>query len=229
MILANTLPPQAIPTHTLATRPSKNHAIEPVVYFFLDFWNITISATHLAASNGDGIYADRRIRLSWQNLRALAERGRVWGAGYSAAGTSYKSANLRNQMAQAGINIEVSELGARSGSEQNVDERIQLEMYRLLQPEIPRGVVVLATGDGAGSDNGRGYLPAIQQLSKSGFEIEVMSWEHSFNRKLRNWAEAYGRAIVLDPFYAELTFVPGGRKASHVNSLYRKIVQHRLN
>jgi hypothetical protein len=132
-------------------------------------------------------------------------------------------------MIQAGIELEISECGARSGREQNVDERIQLEMYRLQANYIPRGIVVLATGDGAGSVEGRGFLPVLQQLSESGFDIEVMSWEHSFHGKLRNWAESHGRAIVLDPFYKDLTFIDGGRNASSVNEIYKKVALHRLN
>ncbi len=229
MILATTPVSKTNPVYTRSAGARATSTVEPVVYFFLDFWNITRSAAHLAASHGDGIYNDRRVRLSCPNLRAFAERDRRWGSGYAAAAVSNPCAGLCKQMTQAGIDLEVSECGARSGREQNVDERIQLEMYRLQAHCIPRGIVVLATGDGAGSAEGRGFLPVLQQLSESGFDIEVMSWEHSFHGKLRDWAELHGRAIVLDPFYKDLTFIDGGRSASSVNALYKKVALHRLN
>ena len=229
MILATTTVSKTITVHNGSTRVRATSLVEPVVYFFLDFWNITISAAHLAASHGDGIYNDHRVRLSCPNLRALVERDRRWGAGYAAAAVSNPCAGLCKQMRQVGIDLEVSECGVRSGREQNVDERIQLEMYRLQAHSVPRGIVVLATGDGAGSAEGRGFLPVLQQLSESGFDIEVMSWEHSFHGKLRDWAESHGRAIVLDPFYKDLTFIDGGRNASSVNALYKKVALHGLN
>jgi hypothetical protein len=132
------------------------------------------------------------------------------------------------QMAEAGIHFEQSEKGIISRHEQNVDERIQLEMYRLLKPNVVRGHVVLASGDGAGHQEGCGFLPALQALHMGGYSIEVLSWEHSINRELRNWSESNGRVVILDPFYKDITFIQGGRKPSGLNHLHRKMAKLRL-
>jgi hypothetical protein len=69
----------------------------------------------------------------------------------------------------------------------------------------------------------------LKYLREQGFDIEVMSWEHSLNPCLRSWAESNGRSILLNPFYENLTFVDGGRRASSANALYKKVALHRLN
>ena len=75
------------------------------VYFFLDFSNIAISASQLAAKNGDGIYSDHRIRLHCDNLRALAERGRQWQSGFAAAGFSNPQSNIKQHFDLSLIHI----------------------------------------------------------------------------------------------------------------------------
>jgi len=204
------------------------HARIPV-YFFLDFSNIAISASQLAAKNGDGFYSDHRIRLHCDNLRALAERGRQWQSGFAAAGFSNPQSNIKQHFDRAGIKMHLSERGLSTRREQNVDQLIQLEMWKLLQRHCPPGVVVLATGDGAGAIDGEGFIPTLKYLREQGFDIEVMSWEHSLNPCLRSWAESNGRSILLNPFYENLTFVDGGRRATSANALYKKVALHRLN
>ncbi len=203
------------------------HDREQIVYFFLDFSNIKYSGSQIACLHGDGIYCDTLFRLSCSNLRALAQQGRRWASGFSAAALSKQSIILKTQMAEAGIHFEQSEKGIISRREQNVDERIQLEMYRLLNPNVVRGNVVLASGDGAGHQEGCGFLPALQALHMGGYSIEVLSWGHSLNNGLRNWAEHNGRVVLLDPFYENITFIEGGRQPSTQSELQKRMA--RLN
>lgn len=198
------------------------------VYFFLDFSNIAISASRLAAERGDGIFSEGRVRLHCENLRAFAERGRPWGMGFAAAGLVHNQSGIKQRFDASGITMHLSERGVSTGSEQNVDERIQLEMLRLLPRHSPPGVVVLASGDGAGCDTGEGFLPVLKYLREKGFAIEVISWEHSFNRNLQDWANENGHAIILDPFYKDLTYIDRGRPASTIRELHKKISLHRL-
>lgn len=226
---ATTSPALTLPPPHLTARKIGESSSGPIpVYFFLDFSNIAISASRLGTERGDGIYCDRHIRLSLMNLRRLAQRNRGWGSGFAAAAFSSSCSGLRKQMQDAGIELYDSERGIRSGREQNVDGQIQLEMYSLLSRRLPLGVVVLASGDGAGCEVGKGFIPVLQHLNESGFAIEVLSWGHSFNHKLRTWAENHGRSIVLDPFYEDLTFIHGCRNVAPVHALYRKVAIHRL-
>ena len=39
------------------------------------------------------------------------------------------------------------------------------------------------------------------------WRIEVLSWRHSCNRRMREWAEEIGKFIALDDFYESITFL----------------------
>lgn len=73
-----------------------------------------------------------------------------------------------------------------------------------------------------GSECGEGLLPALEDLHRAGFGIEVMSWKHSFNSDLRAWAVVHGEAIELDAHVREPTFVEGGRAAERVRHKWRR-------
>lgn len=196
------------------------------VYFFLDFANIGINARQLAAEHGDGLLRGRDVRLSCENLRLFAQRNRPWGSGYAAAALCNQQAAIKRHFEQQGIRFEICEPGAISGKEQNVDRCIQLEMHRLITSGRPKGSVVLATGDGAGHHRGEGFLDALATAYRAGFAIEVMSWRHSFNEALRDWAITHGRVIELDDYYHDLTFVQGGRRATSKYQLSRKLARN---
>lgn len=195
------------------------------VYFFLDFSNIAITAGKIAPDHGDGLLDRRHVRLHCRNLRRFVERDRVWGKGYAAAGLKNQDSTIKRHFEQVDIRFDIFERGEVTGREQNVDERIQLEMYRLPAPRDEEATVVLATGDGKGTERGDGFISALTELRNRGFEVEVMSWAESFNQHLRNWAALNGRAIELDEFHQDLTFVEGRRPASPEHVLNRKLAR----
>lgn len=109
------------------------------------------------------------------------------------------------------------ERGNQTGGEVAVDEVIQLEMANLIidslgTPGGKPGTMLLLTGDGSGSSQGRGFLTQLQRARKQGWDIEVASWEASCNRYLKEYAEQEGRFISLDDLYYDVTFIAGGRK-----------------
>lgn len=69
------------------------------------------------------------------------------------------------------------------------------------------GVAVLLTGDGAGFCDGVGFHADLERMRHRGWRIEVLSWRHSCNRRMREWAERYGKFVVLDDFYESVTFL----------------------
>ena len=229
MILANRSCKPAYPPPLTVPKVRKAGRATGPVYFFLDFSNIAIAASRLAQQLEEDTCIQGRLRLHCENLRAIAERGRPWGSGFAAAGLANVQSCIKQKFDDVGITMHISERGVATHSEQNVDERIQYEMLRLLPRHAPPGVVALATGDGAGHKLGEGFLPTLQYLHECGFSIEVLSWEHSFNRELRSWVETHGRAIVLDPFYEELTFIDGGRSALPRHLLNKKLAAKRLS
>ncbi|MEX1027126.1 MAG: NYN domain-containing protein [Candidatus Paceibacterota bacterium] len=201
-------------------------ALRQVVYFFLDFSNIAISASQLAPDYGDGVFGQRSVRLHSENLRSFVQRERIWGSGYAAAGLTDQRSLIKRPFEQVDITFDICERGCITGAEQNVDQRIQLEMMRLLEPDVEKGTVVLATGDGNGFSDNQGFIRTLAALHRSGFGVEVMSWRHSFNQHLRDWTHDHGgRVIELDDFYHDLTFIKDGRRATPKHQLGNKLAR----
>ncbi len=69
------------------------------------------------------------------------------------------------------------------------------------------GIVVLLTGDGSGFADGVGFHADMQRMRSRGWRVEVISWRHSCNRRMREWAEEEGVFIALDDFYDSVTFL----------------------
>ena len=73
------------------------------------------------------------------------------------------------------------------------------------------GIVVLLTGDGAGYLEGSGFHSTLERMHGRGWRVEILSWAHSTNQRMRAWAEANGRFIPLDDFYDAITFMEPSR------------------
>lgn len=194
------------------------------VYFFYDFSNIGIGAQHVASRNGDGLITSD-VRVHCENLRRFVERDRFWGGGYAAAGITGDPIRIQRRFASVDVRLDVFERGIRTGSEQAVDQAIQNQIYRLLAVDAQPGVVVLASGDGNGHSSDEGFLPPLRLLHRHGFDIEIMSWEHSLNLALENWASEHGTLVYLDDWYKELTFVPHRRSAKSTSQVNRRLAR----
>ena len=68
------------------------------------------------------------------------------------------------------------------------------------------GIVALLTGDGAGYYEGRGFHSTLERMHRRGWKVEVLSWEHSCYRRMRQWAEENGVFVPLDDYYWAITF-----------------------
>ena len=94
------------------------------------------------------------------------------------------------------------------GGEQGVDQTLQTAMLRDgFRYNGDPGIVVMLTGDGAGYEDGVGFHPDMELMHERGWRIEVLSWRHSCNRRMREWAEENGKFIALDDFYDSATFL----------------------
>ncbi len=69
------------------------------------------------------------------------------------------------------------------------------------------GVAVLLTGDGSGFADGAGFHADLKRMNSRGWRVEVLSWRHGCNRRMREWAEEEGVFIELDDFYDSITFL----------------------
>lgn len=101
---------------------------------------------------------------------------------------------------------------AGGGEQETVDHLLQLRMHRHVRKyRDDPGTIVLATGDGKGYYQEDGFLYDVEGFVSDGWGIELLSWEHSCHRKLKEFVERNGRFISLDAYYNEISFIKGGR------------------
>ena len=160
------------------------------VFIYWDNSNIFISAQQAAAElEGDAVRC--RVRLHFRNLLTLAAAGRDIEHAVAAGPVPPELRNIWNRLEKAGV-----------------DQALQTAMLRdSLDYNGDPGIAVMLTGDGAGFDSGVGFHADLERMRRRGWRIEVLSWRHSCNRRMREWAEQYGIFIALDDFYDSVTFL----------------------
>ena len=187
------------------------------VFIYWDNSNVFIGARSLAREM-EGEDAYYRVRLEFQNLLTLAHANRPVARAYAVGSVPPELRAVWNQLEGTGVEVDLLERGESSGKEQPVDHFLQTRMLRDVIDNIGNpGVVVFLTGDGAGFYDGVGFHADIERMHARGWEVEVLSWERSCNRRMRSWVEENGRFVSLDDYYQSITFLtdvaPGGRLA----------------
>ena len=113
-----------------------------------------------------------------------------------------------NRLENEGVTVELLERGQVQGGEQGVDQLLQTQMLRdTVDYNGDPGIAVLLTGDGRGFADGVGFHADLERMHRKGWCLEVLSWHHSCNRRMREWAENVGRFIALDDYYESITFL----------------------
>ena len=179
------------------------------VFIYLDNSNIFISAQEAAAER-EGEAARSRVRIHFRNLLALAHAGRPIERAIAVGSIPPELRQIWNRLENEDVEVQLLERGALQGSEQGVDQVLQTIMLRdtVDYNGVP-GIAVLLTGDGSGFVDGVGFHADIERMHGRGWDIEVLSWRHSCNRRMREWAEENGKFIALDDFYNSITFLEG--------------------
>ena len=179
------------------------------VFIYLDNSNIFISAQEAAAER-EGEAARSRVRIHFRNLLALAHASRPIERAISVGSIPPELRQVWNRLENEDVEVQLLERGALQGSEQGVDQVLQTIMLRdtVDYNGVP-GIAVLLTGDGSGFVDGVGFHADIERMHGRGWDIEVLSWRHSCNRRMREWAEENGKFIALDDFYNSITFLEG--------------------
>ena len=177
------------------------------VFIYWDDSNIFISAQQAAAElESDAVRY--RVRLHFRNLLALAAAGRDIEHAVAVGSIPPELRHIWNRLENEGVTVQLLERGAIQGREQGVDQALQTAMLRdAIDNNGDPGIAVLLTGDGAGFDSGVGFHADLERMRRRGWRIEVLSWRHSCNRRMREWAEQYGVFIALDDFYDSVTFL----------------------
>lgn len=183
------------------------------VFIYWDNSNLFIGAQQAAAAvEGDAVRY--RVRLDFRYLLELAAADRDIEHAIAVGSVPPELRHVWNRLENQGVTVQRLEPGPRPGGE------LQTAILRdaLDYKENP-GTAVLTTGDGAGFADGVGFHADLERMRRRGWRIEVLSWRHSCNRGMREWAEQYGVFIALDDFYDSVTFlappIPGQPLATH--------------
>ena len=120
---------------------------------------------------------------------------------------------LWNRMESNGIEVRLFDRGSRERGEQEMPDRLlQLRMLEdALDYNGEPGIVVLLTGDGAGYLEGAGFHSTLERMHRRNWRIEILSWEHACNQRMRRWAASNGAFVPLDDFYDAITFMEPSR------------------
>ena len=178
------------------------------VFIYWDNSNIFHEAQRLAEERNGTPGARYLIRIHFERMMDLARAGRPVKRAVAAGSVPPEMRQLWNRLENSGVEVNLFDRGDPSRPEQQVpDQVLQLRMLQdaLIYNGDP-GVAVLLTGDGAGYDRGEGFHSALELMHNKGWRIEIMSWAHSCNQRMRRWAEENGVFVALDEFYDSITF-----------------------
>src|SRR5437867_4468879 len=96
----------------------------PSVHVFWDNSNIFVPARFMA-SKRDGVYAEPLLRIHFGNLYRLAHAGRPVRSAVCIGSASTVAPALWNHV-PPGVKVEIYERGRRTGTEQGVDQCLQV-------------------------------------------------------------------------------------------------------
>ena len=183
------------------------------VFIYWDNSNIFHEAQRLAEERNGTPGARHLVRINFDALMTLAHAGRAVGNAVAAGSVPPEMRQLWNRLETAGVTVRLFDRGWAGGAEQEMPDyflqKCMLEdgFDHLDDP----GVVVLLTGDGAGYYDGAGFHAALERLHARGWRVEILSWAHSCNQRMRDWAQRNGVFVPLDDFCDAITFLEPSR------------------
>ncbi len=183
------------------------------VFIYWDNSNIFHEAQRIAEERREGVNARYRVRIQFDNLLRLAHADRPIQRALAVGSVSPEMRQLWNRMESNGVEVELFDKGVPGRGEQEMPDR--LLQLRMLEDALDYigdpGIVVLLTGDGAGYTEGTGFHGVLERMHRRGWRVEILSWAHSCNQRMRRWAEDNGSFIALDDFYESITFMEPSR------------------
>jgi hypothetical protein len=201
----------------------------PKVFLFIDNSNIFISAKTVAESK-EGRHAKDNVRISFESILKLAVADRDLGKVYVVGSIPPEQRAVWDRLEHAtGVKPELFERGEFSGGEQGLDQCLQVHMLRAISDNPEPQIVVLMTGDGAGYDDGVGFHADMERMWAAGWGVEVITWEASCRRSLREWAKSKGCFIRMEDHYESVTFIESGRRAKPLDLTKRQKATPKLS
>ncbi len=101
---------------------------------------------------------------------------------------------LWNRLDSLGVDVKLFDRGEPGRGEQNMPDRVmQLRMLEdALDYNGDPGIATLLTGDGAGHSEGAGFHSTLERMHNRGWRVEILSWAHSCNQRMRIRAQENG-------------------------------------
>jgi hypothetical protein len=124
---------------------------------------------------------------------------------------------LWSAVEKLGATVQVIPRCVTGGEENTTDHLLELEILRLGYDSVP-STIALLTGDGAGWNEGKGFLADSKRLVEKGWNLEVYPWDVACNSGLKSYALERGKYIPLESYYDYVTYIAGGRKAKPLMS-----------
>lgn len=183
------------------------------VFIYWDNSSIFIEAQRQAAEREVGLDTQNRVRVHFENLFRLAHADRQIERAVVAGSVPPEVHQLWNRVEGLGVSVELFDRGHPERGEQEYPDRfLQLRMLEdALDFNGDPGIVVLLTGDGAGYLEGSGFHSTLERMHKRNWRVEILSWSHAVNSRMRKWAELNGLFIPLDDHYEGITFMEPSR------------------
>ena len=178
------------------------------VFVYWDNSNIFHEAQRIAEERDGTAGARYLVRIHFDNMLRLAQAGRPLEKAVAAGSIPPEMRQLWNRLENNDVEVNLFDRGARDrGEQQSPDQWLQLRMLEDgWDYNGDPGIVALLTGDGAGYVEGRGFHSTLERMHRRGWKVEVLSWAHSCNRRMREWAQKKGAFIPLDDYYPAVTF-----------------------
>ncbi len=179
------------------------------VFVYWDNSNIFHEAQRLAGARSEGPDARYRVRINFDNMLRLAHADRPMERAVAVGSIPPEMRQLWNRMESSGVEVRLFDRGTPGRGEQEMpDQMLQLRMLEdALDYNGDPGIVVLLTGDGAGYLEGAGFHRTLERMHNREWRVEILSWAHACNQRMRGWAERNGVFVALDDFYEAITFV----------------------
>lgn len=190
------------------------------VFIYWDNSNIFHEAQRLAEERCEGANARYRVRVNFDNILRLAHADRPLKKALATGSVPPEMRQLWNRMEGKGVEVQLFDRGSSGRGEQEMPDRVlQLRMLEdALDYNGTPGIVVLLTGDGAGYLEGAGFHSTLERMHKRGWRVEILSWAHSCNQRMRQWAQENGVFVALDDFYESITFMEPSRPGAELSS-----------
>ena len=183
------------------------------VFVYWDNSNIFHEAQRFAEDRAEGPDARYRVCIHFDNMLRLAHADRPVEKALAAGSVPPEMRQLWNRMEYSGVEVRLFDRGTSDRGEQEMPDRVlQLAMLEdALDYNGDPGIAVLLTGDGAGYMEGAGFHRTLERMHRRGWRVEILSWAHATNQRMRRWAETNGLFVALDDFYDAITFLTPSR------------------